>query len=249
MNVSHMARVAAVALLTVGCGPPPLPAEDPSAVATAQRLMSQVRARYAGVSSYRDKGVVRSTIWMTKTDASTKHLEFTTAFVRKSGAFFFEYREAGDTQRPRRGVSWRLATGPAETWSPNDVVRSGSLVEVLSSSAGVSYRVSVAVPSLLLPSDDARTDLTARTFRVEGEELVGGHPCVKLAAGSGNDSFRLWVDQRTYAVRRTVRDEVLGMPGNPADRHASRDEVDYSPSFDEDIADAQFSFVPPQASP
>lgn len=228
------------ALLTSACGPAQTPASPPG---DAERVIREMRARYSNASSYRDRGRVHTTMTLGPDQVQTNDLEFETAFVRSSGAFYFEYRAADNAGKRRRAVLWRAASGPADSWATGDTVRSGTMTETLSSFAGVSHGVSVIVPGML--TEAIIGEVLTRSLRVDGEDQLGAERCVKLASSDAKGSMVVWVDKSTNALRRIVRDQAVTIPGDASKTYAVRDEIDYWPSFDQPIENARFVFAPP----
>jgi hypothetical protein len=69
---------------------------------------------------------------------------------------------------------------------------------------------------------------------------------VKLASLEGKGSLVLWIGRSSNALRRLVRDMVVTLPDGASKTAQVRDEIDYSPSFDQPIEEAKFAFAPPQ---
>jgi hypothetical protein len=206
--------------------------------------------RYASYRSYEDTGTVTSVTRTNGAEPETLRTTFATAFDRASGAFFFEYRE--DAER-RRGVAWRRWEGPTHVWLSFDSQdREGDLATVLSSLAGVSHRVSRHVPAMLMAWGGGFSGLGTRPgqeFDEDGEETIGGSPCIRLSGQTADAKVSIWIGKADYALRKIRRQTEFrgsehGTEGISSD-FTVEEVVEYLPTIDTRIDPSRFDFVPP----
>jgi hypothetical protein len=242
-----------VLLALTGCGdedgPPPAPGTEPDPSAswphvrtegasprtpTARDVLDLVAKTYAGCKSYRDSGVVR-TVFVRGKGRRTVEKPFRTAFVRPD-RFRFQYELDGDVY-----IVWRGGDEVLSWWYVEPgVEKVSSLGLALAGATGVSGGSAHTVPALLLPSDVSGRRVTelAEAMRID-DARIDEVDCFRIAGTSSGSPHILWIDQKTYLVRRIEE-------GHRFDKFRTEETTNYDPALDGEVPDESLRFDPPK---
>jgi hypothetical protein len=168
-------------------------------------ILARMAKVYAGCTSYRDSGLIRSTFIEGRT-TRTEERSFTTAFER-GGRFRYELT---DKEGGHRFVAWRDGQDVRVWWDvKSGVTRPASLDLALAGGTGISGGSAHTVPALLLAevSGNRLTDLQNLKRLADG--ALGNDPCYRVEGTLGDQPLTVWIDQRNYLVRRIDRHRQL----------------------------------------
>jgi hypothetical protein len=210
---------------------------------TAEELRERTRAAYAAITTYQDTGVVRSN-WVNKPSPDELHFKM---FYREPDRILLEWIRHHPYPPLRhiksRNAVWSTGTG-AHLYMED--ITNDSMADIptaLRAAAGISERVSMNVPALLV--DGMRP---APPTPVEGLLLLPpgtfeGVPCYRIRGQRGGDTFEIWVGQTDYLIRKIIETPP---PGFLDDKLLWIEEVHRDIEVDRAIADAVFDY---QAAP
>jgi hypothetical protein len=178
----------------------------------ASDVLARMRGAYRACSTYLDTGEVTSTFMKTeRASRRTNVLRFSTAFDR-SGGFRFEYKDVdvGPESEWTHYVIWDDGSGCRSWWTLQPVIEQLATVDFACSGAhGVSSGSSTRVPRLLAP-DEMTCDALPFDALIEGTGRVDGCVCYVLVAYYDDDApLRLWIDERSFLLRRVEEREVI----------------------------------------
>jgi outer membrane lipoprotein-sorting protein len=197
-------------------------------------VLDLVAKTYAGCRSYRDSGVVR-TVFVRDKGRRIVEKTFRTAFVRPD-RFRFEFEENGD-----RYIVWRDRDEVLSWWHVKPgVSKVSSLGLALAGATGVSGGSAHTVPALLLPSDVTGWRVTelGEATRID-DARIDEVDCFRIAGSSAGSPHILWIDQKTYLVRRIEE-------GNRFDEFRTEETTDYDSVLDGEVPDESLRFDPPK---
>jgi outer membrane lipoprotein-sorting protein len=220
----------------------------------AGKIIDRMARVYANCKSYQDSGVV-TTRYLTDTGDRATAKPFATAFVR-SDRFRLESQEDDGSTRPVRVIVWANWKDVRPWWNfwsnRCDIqtwrdIRPG-IEKSKSFDLAVAGQRPDGVPKLLLRGEvqfQKLTQLTEAKLAEDGQ--LDGVECFRVEGKYGNSPLTLWVDKKSYLVRRI--DERLAVHG--ADGKDFRVEVTtaYHPIIDEKVADKLLEFDPPVSAP
>ena len=227
------------------------PGSDEAALTPVKIVLAMERA-YAGCSSYRDTGVVK-TVSLTDGGRFGGEQPFRTAFVRP-GRLRFEFTDRGLGDRSSRLVVW-VSDGDVLTWwDPKPGVRqAASLQEALGAATGLSGGVSDRVPGLLLPREVGAGSRLLSPERLEDAE-DRGVACIRLKGKSRqtpysltmgaqvltvkDEAVTLWLERATFLLRKVEEARTY-------DTYRSDRTTTYTPEINVEIPAAELTFSPP----
>jgi Predicted periplasmic protein (DUF2092) len=203
---------------------------------TAKQIVERMAKEYAQCKSYRDSGVVK-TVFIGTDRQRTVEKPFTTAFVRPD-RFRFEYKD----DKERRYIVWRDGKDVQTWWDVTPGIKKpASLRSALAAATGVSSGSAHAVPALLIPDEVGGRRLTGITEakRIEDAKL-DKVDCFRIQGQYGGYPRTLWVDKKTFLVRRIDLERKLGV-----DFRTERTWI-YEPVIDGEISDKMLEFNLPR---
>jgi hypothetical protein len=179
--------------------------------------MKRMADTYASCSSYRDSGD-DVTVFINEGPRNRRTISrpFRTLFVRPD-LFRFEFRnrEVGpETEWPIYAI-WRVDGITNTYWSKlNRREQPASLSTAVAGATGVSGGTAHTVSRLLMGDEIGGFCLTDLVdLRVEGEEQVDGHQCVRLAGRHPRDREQtIWIDGQVFLIRQMYDSQVLEVP-------------------------------------
>lgn len=222
------------------------------AALTPETIALAMERAYAGCSSYRDSGVVK-TVSLTDGGRFGGEQPFRTAFVRP-GRLRFEFTDRGLGGRSSRLVVW-LSDGDALTWwDPKPGVRqAASLQEALGAATGLSGGASDRVPGLLLPREVGAGSRLLRPERLEDAD-DRGVTCIRLKGKSRetpysltmgaqvltvqDETVTLWLERVTFLLRKVEEARTYST-------YRSNRTTTYTPEINVEIPAAELTFSPP----
>jgi outer membrane lipoprotein-sorting protein len=239
----------------------PLPAQE-QAPATGQTTLTPVRIllsmerAYRTCRSYRDSGVVTSTI-LTDGGRAGSERPFKTAFLRP-GQFRFQFTDPGLGERSSSYIVWSDGTQVRSWWDAQPGVRNpGSVYDALAVATGISGGSSVRVPSLLLPQEFGGGPLLVGPEAID-DAVAGDADCYRIRGKSRktpytlmmgaqtrtveDESITFWIDKTTYLLRKVEEERTF-------DTYREKSVTTYSPQFDVDIPPADLAFNAPAPNP
>jgi hypothetical protein len=195
--------------LVVGCvaaacaGRQAAPAAPPTPAAT--EILVVMEGTYERAGSYVDRGTVITVL----SGRPVLRAKFQTAFVR-GDRLRFEFRDANVKRRSFLVWSDGNHTFSAGSGQPSVVDDGADIAFPLRALAGSLSASSIAIPQLLLPGGSSIVKL--REIRLVGADTVDGQPCWHLFGTSSRyERIDLWIDQRSYLLRRTQWFHVIGL--------------------------------------
>lgn len=233
--------------------------------ATAAEILSAMAGTYHRCRSYRDVGTVTTHVFPDNRSGYTIEMRFSTAFARPD-RFRFEYREPypGGEVGPRR-VAWSSGDNVRDwvDWGngERELHAAPSLRELMVRLGGVSKRVSLIVPSLLIPGwadgkrwrlheltrlDDSRIG-DADCYRVRGHfPVTPGHNelCQQEVRETLGEEVT-WNPQTEPTVFWIEKERLLLRRFADAGRVANfrfESVADYQPELDTALTDAELAF-------
>jgi outer membrane lipoprotein-sorting protein len=219
------------------------------------RILKQAREAYQGLGSYSDHAQVLAEMQLPGGPLTRERHEFTTAYrAPRDFVLIFEEDPAAGADRY---VLWSDADAVYTWWSATGVTESYPPGTGLSA-FGVSAFPTRAAVLQILPLIFADTGLSGPIVDVasatlDGEEDVDGHPCYRLqgvgrsgyATGGGETLRRttLWIDKRSFLVRRVFQDTQEGGLAGAIDRQTTT----FEPQGNPELGDDDFRFAPPRS--
>jgi len=222
-------------LLLLGCqAPSAAPGEPKQDAFTAKQVLQQMSKTYANCKTYRDSGVV-TTLFVQETGNRTVEKPFNTAFVRPD-QFRFEYMDDNS-----RYIIWSKGKDVQTWWDVTPgVQKPESLQLAVGGATGVSSGSAARIPAMLMPDtmngwggihiSDAK--------RIEDGKLDNAE-CFRLEGKCFADAITLWIDKKSYLVRRI--DEQTKF-----DTFRTEATTTYEPVIDGEITDKILEFDPPK---
>lgn len=242
LSAGAMALAAAVPSPAGASGaaePPPTPV----------KILLAMERVYAGCTSYRDTGDVKSVV-VTDGGRAATNRPFLTAFVRPD-RFRFQFTDPGLGERAYSYIVWSDGSEVRSWWDAKPGERRpGSLQEALAPAAGISGGSSVRVPGLLLPETlgegplliaperlDDGVDRGVACFRIQGK---GRKTPYTLTMGARvltvqDESVTLWIDRATYLLHKVEETRTF-------DTYRSEATTNYLPEINVEIHPAQLKF-------
>jgi len=161
-------------------------------------IYRRLARRYSEVRSFQQVGRLERT----SADGKRRWLRFTIVFVRPS-LMAFDYDDSFEARATLRAngthtVAWFSASGDHDSYT--------SIDDALETMAGVSQGTSWLVPGLLLGRPTSWFSAGfADSVRFIARQRCDDAQCYVLTEddGSGRE-FEIWVDERSYLLRRTV---------------------------------------------
>ncbi len=241
-------------------GPPPVPPEPPAippapaveegirkvvdgSVAQpkpvdlpAEQIVERMAKAYKDCKSYRDTGIVK-TLFVEAGGNRTVEKPFTTAFVRPD-RFRFEYKETIGDQK-MRFIIWSNGKEVQTWWDVKPGIdKPKSLDLALGGAAGVSDYSSLNIPQLLMPDKMGWRRLALTEPKRTKDGKLDKVECFRVEGKYGRNPITLWIDKRTYLVRRI--DEQAKF-----DNFRTEQTTTYDPTIDKKITDKTLDFDPP----
>jgi hypothetical protein len=218
----------------------------------AGKIIDRMARVYANCNSYRDSGVV-TTLYLTDTGNRTTAKPFTTAFVR-SDRFRFECKQDLGGKTPYRSIIWsnwkdikpwwNFWSNRFEIQTWQDVKPGIEKPTSLDSALVLAGHSAENIPKQLLHGEVWFPRLTQITeTKLAEDDKLGKVECFLIEGMWADRPITLWIDKKSYLVRRTdERYEVKEANGK-----AFRVEMTttYDPIIDEKIADKLLEFDPP----
>lgn len=201
-------------------------------------ILDNVCRNYKNLKSYEDIGTVEESYPAHVPDGRVR-MQFRTIF-RRPAVFRLDYRSTQSvTQREQNFVIWG-SSGSARLWSDSWDTRKtevDNLQDGLDSMAGVTSRVTLMIPNLLLGTAGYLCQPAALT-EVLRAETINGRLCrvIRIKSTGGHD-FDVCIDSAYTLMGWTTRDDSESGPVTTV--------VRYEPRFDVSIDDARFDFRPP----
>lgn len=164
-------------------------------------IVRKMADTYVRAGFYRDKGEVRTTFYDKVSFVTRK--PFSLSFVRGANLFRFQY--AGDATLMGSSsyyVVWSNGLEVRSWWTLRPkVTLHKDLGSPLAAATGVSGGSSTDIPHLLLPTKIIPANYLKRFAPVRSPvaEKIGTTDCWRLENADGE---RLWVEQRTFLVRK-----------------------------------------------
>ncbi len=184
---------------------------------TASEILDKVRATYANVGSYSDKGLVDTIYYDLKTGKKTNRemKPFQTYFDRAK-LLKYEYAVQTIDGTKDRYVIFSDFKKTSSYWELNEKTNSNqSLESALWAAAGVSSGSSRLVPSLLLGLSGTCEVLNLDPTVLKGSEEVAGRSCYMLSGKKcGGEEITLWVDSKLFLLRKIERIRVFDKDAN-----------------------------------
>ncbi|MCU0290392.1 MAG: hypothetical protein MUF10_00160 [Thermoanaerobaculaceae bacterium] len=254
-RLAACALLGGLALAGVAAAQQATPGGDEAALTPETIALAMERA-YAGCSSYRDSGVVK-TVSLTDGGRFGGEQPFRTAFVRP-GRLRFELTDRGLGGRSSRLVVW-LSDGDVLTWwDPKPGVRqAASLQEALGAASGLSGGASDRVPGLLLPHEVGAGARLLRPERLEDAD-DRGVTCIRLKGKSRqtpysltmgaqiltvqDEAVTLWLERGTFLLRKVEEARTF-------DTYRSTRTTTYTPEVNVEIPASELIFSPPVTEP
>jgi outer membrane lipoprotein-sorting protein len=184
---------------------------DPAAVVA----LRQLEERYAGLSSYRDRGTGTTEIIDVKGQKQSVVRPFTTLFVRPD-RFRLDFTEpAGPGGLEKRFVVWTSEgiNRAYRWWTLKPEVDRDKLAMHLAGALTISGGITGAVPDLLVPNLLRRSPLNdLREPRRLGKETIQGVPCqmIQTLGFEPDQTVTLWVGEADGLLRKVVVSSRLG---------------------------------------
>ncbi len=184
---------------------------------TASEILNKVRATYAGVASYSDKGLVDTIYYDLKSGKKTNREQkpFETEFDRAK-LLKFEYAEQTLSGLKDRFVIFSDFNKTSSYSELTKETNSGkSLETALGAAAEVSEGSSWLVPALLLSLSGTCSVLNLDLAAVKGSEDIAGRGCYKLSGKEcDGEKVTLWVDSKLFLLRKIERTRIFDKKSN-----------------------------------
>lgn len=197
-----------------------------------ERILDRMAKAYAECKSYRDSGVIK-TKYFTKTAYSLEH-SFNTAFVRPD-RFRFEIKD----EDHRLLIS---ANGQnVQTWWDLEpgIQTPKSLEFAMAQAVGFSGGFVGRIPAMLMPN---KLEIPGGLDLIAPKQIEDGKlqnvECFRLEYNFRDEQFTLWIDKRSYLVRRI--DEQIKL-----DRIRIERTTTFDPTINGKITDEMLEFDPP----
>lgn len=201
---------------------------------TATELIARMRALYASVHTYADRGTAISLVG--------RPITFQTSFTRGQ-RLRFEFSKDHEST-----AIWSVSKGHDSTviWSDGEhtythwplaarigepeIIDDGrDIGGAIAAAAFVSSLTASTVPALLLPVSVGTTFSTLAgisELHHDGDEYIGRNLCARIdAQRTGGATMRLWVERETCLLRRIVTDRASG-PGTTISYEPSLHPID-----------------------
>lgn len=204
----------------------------------AQGVLDRMAKAYAGCSSYRDRGSVK-TVFIEATGNRTVEKPFKTAFVRPD-RFRFEFAEK-QGGRENQYIVWQNGKEVQTWWDIKPgVEQPESLGLALAGATGVSGSSAHTVPVLLLPKDVGGRRLTDLTDakRVDDAQF-DKVDCFRIDGTFAGNPMALWIDKKTFLVRRIDSKTKF-------DTFSTERTTTYDPIIDEEVPGKALEFDLPK---
>ncbi|MBX3358853.1 MAG: hypothetical protein KF745_10520 [Phycisphaeraceae bacterium] len=188
----------------------------------AEQILARVAAAYAGCQSYRDTGVVTSTMHSPRRQWTCSE-RFSTRFVRPGG-FLFEYHPWIARSRWGHYATWIENGRARRRWSIRPPLEDAeTLHSALGAAAGVSLGTSLRVPELLMPELAAqRSASPPGPARIVRNAEAASQNCIVIGLsrphlGPGFEE-QVWIDATHLFIRRVVEPRHSLPPPPPGNR-------------------------------
>ncbi len=218
---------------------------------SADDVINKMRAAYAALASYSDKGTITTEDQPVGATMTTERSTFVTRFKRPK-QFYFEF-----TKDPKVGNERYIIWCPGDIfstwWSSSQATAAYAQGEGQNAFAVAEFPTAgsaLLVPPLLFGANNLHgplVDLAAATLT--GTDSINGRTAhvlsAKVKVNHWSDTTRattIWVDTQTYLVTKIVEDTPTGL-GSAVERVIATFEPVTSPRLDA----AEFSFAPPKS--
>ena len=206
----------------------------------AHEVLDRMAKRYANCKSYRDSGVVKSVLIFPVIGKQITEKPFTTAFVRPD-RFRFEFKAMVSGGEHRYFV-WQGGNDVKTWWDlKSGVEKVESLGLALAGPTGISGGSAHTIPALLLPREVPGRRLTDLTEpKRVADAKIDNVDCFVIDGLFGDRPMTLWIDKRTFLVRRIAERDKLDF--------LTRVETTttYDPIIDDVVPDEKLAFDFPQ---
>ena len=215
------------------------PAQVPeSETLQAHEVLDRMAKTYANCKTYRDSGVVTSVLTFVLGKQITEK-PFTTAFVHPD-RFRFEFKTM--QSRGERYLVWQGGNDVKTWWDlKSGVEKVESLGLALAGPTGISGGSAHTIPALLLPREVPGRRLTDLTEpKRVADAKIDNVDCFVIDGLFGDRPMTLWIDKRTFLVRRIAERDKLDF--------LTRVETTttYDPIIDDVVPDEKLAFDFPQ---
>ncbi len=170
---------------------------------SAEEIIEASVATYLDCDSYRDKGVVTTTLHPGDSERIERK-PFKTSFSR-TGQFRFEFESRGVLGLiAQRYIVWTDGTEVLTWWDVKPgVEREETLSTAVAGATGVSGRSAHTIPVLLLPDRIGGRRLSDMTDLVRADDTsIGDIDCYCVQGKYGGQRKTVWIDKTTHLIRR-----------------------------------------------
>jgi hypothetical protein len=216
---------------------------------TAEAILDRMWAAYSSLPTYVDVGVQRTVLISGDGKRTITERHFKTAF-RRPGRFRLEYSVQKDGRDWNHCIIW-AQEGLVRDWcARQQEVRSApTLGWEMGSFAGVSERLSMRVPGMLMPDQLPQASAAGGKPIVYtgatrlADEPVAGSPCFSLQMETNGHPSRMWIEQSTYLIRRVTSSHEFS-------DFRTEEMTDYDPQVGRAVPDRLLEFgAPPAGGP
>lgn len=203
----------------------------------ARQILERTAKVYAECKTYRDSGVV-NTLFIKEGRNRTVRKPFTTAFVRPD-RFRYEFEDRRGEEEFDRYLVWRNGQDVRTWWDVRPGVEENTtLEEALVAARGVSDASSYTIADLLLDFTRGFQRATdPRNAARKADEELEGSRCFVIASGTPDEPRTLWIDQKTFLLRRLDEQNTL-------EEFRTEETTTYEPVLDGEIPEALLVFDP-----
>jgi hypothetical protein len=226
----------------------------------AEDALARSFAAYAALTAYADSGTV-----VEQTSGFQDKYAFRTYFTRQPRNLFLdfavietEYNNGYKIEGSGGTVIW-MENGLLQTYItktqehetyPED---GGRQVDALKGANYGTKGVSLVVPSLLYTKGGMASVIQAtEEATAAGTEAIDGHPCLKVMGierwrypsgqVTGVRQVSIWIDSKTYLIRKILQDTPKGMPKGAIERRTTT----FRPYADPTLDAARFRYAVPE---
>jgi len=209
-------------------------------VTSAQEIMDGVFFNYASCGTYADEGQV-TTVFLESYGRRSVVKPFTTAFVRQTAQFRFEFKLRRGEAEWDRFIAWQQG-GTVKSWSAFDKKAKSEewLLGVIASFTGISSKAALTIPQLLMPNLLKARSLPSLTeLRLDGEEIIKGRSAYRVKGEYlRNDTVTIWVDKEKLLILRIYeRRQINGVEVEQT--------TDYRPQMNVEVPAKDLAFNSP----
>jgi outer membrane lipoprotein-sorting protein len=206
---------------------------------TGQEILLRMAKAYATCESYFDLGVVKI-VFIEKDGNRVTTKPFATAFVRPNH-FRYQYEDNRSEGEALVYIIWANGNEVQTWWDVNPgIQKKRNLESAVAGATGVSGCSAHNAPAMLLPDRIGGRKLSqlSDAKRVE-DDKVNGFDCFRIRGKEGDDVTVLWIDKRTYLLRRIKSDSKFS-------DFRTEETTSYHAAFNRRITDKMLEFNPPK---